>query len=99
MRTPSCSNSAIGVSNEHSEPDRFFSPPSVVSHIASPTFTTNHPGPVGARPEPDSSSGASGTRYQPRVSSSSLGSSDCVEMPTIGSPRPAETLARISASV
>src|SRR3954453_14502793 len=26
--------------------------------------------------------------YQPRVSSSSLGSSDCVEMPTIGSPRP-----------
>src|SRR3954465_9704630 len=36
--------------------------------------------------------------YQPRVSSSSLGSSDCVEMPTIGSPRPAETRARISAS-
>jgi hypothetical protein len=36
--------------------------------------------------------------YQPRVSSSSLGSSDCVEMPTIGSPRPAETRARISGS-
>ena len=28
----------------------------------------------------------------------SLGSSDAVEMPTIGSPRPAETRARISAS-
>ena len=36
--------------------------------------------------------------YQPRVSSSSLGSSVEVEMPTIGSPRPAETRARISAS-
>ena len=89
--------SASGVPNEHSEPEHFFSPPSVVSHTASPRLTTNHPGAVGARPAPDSSSGASGT-YQPRVSSSSLGSSDCVEMPTIGSPRPAETRARISAS-
>src|SRR5215472_8179949 len=62
MRMPSCSNSAVGVSNEHSEPERFFSPPSVVSHIASRTFTTNHPAPVGARPDPDSWSGASGTR-------------------------------------
>ena len=36
--------------------------------------------------------------YQPRRSSSSLGSSDCVEMPTIASPRPAETRASTSAS-
>ena len=36
--------------------------------------------------------------HQPRVSSSSLGSSDCVEMPTIASPRPAETRASTSAS-
>ena len=37
-------------------------------------------------------------RYQPRRSSSSLGSSDCVEMPTIASPRPVETRATTSAS-
>ena len=37
--------------------------------------------------------------YQPRRSSSSLGSSDCVEMPTIASPRPAETRASTSASM
>ena len=37
--------------------------------------------------------------YQPRVSSSSLGSSVAVEMPTIGSPRPAETRASTSASM
>ena len=37
-------------------------------------------------------------RYQPRRSSSSLGSSDCVEMPTIASPRPVETRAITSAS-
>ncbi len=36
--------------------------------------------------------------YQPRVSSNSLGSSVEVEIPTIASPRPAETRARISAS-
>ena len=39
-----------------------------------------------------------GLSYQPRRSSSSLGSSDCVEMPTIASPRPAETRATTSAS-
>ena len=37
--------------------------------------------------------------YQPRVSSSWLGSSDCVEMPTIASPRPDETRASTSASM
>src|SRR5215211_6031060 len=37
-------------------------------------------------------------RYQPRVSSSWLGSSVAVEMPTIGSPRPADTRASTSAS-
>src|SRR4029079_11080992 len=47
---------------------------------------------------PTDASPLGGRRYQPRVSSSSLGSSVCVEMPTIGSPRPAETRARISAS-
>ena len=36
--------------------------------------------------------------YQPRVSSSCSGASEAVEIPTIGSPRPAETRARISAS-
>ena len=36
--------------------------------------------------------------YQPRRSSSSLGSSDAVEMPTIASPRPAETSASTRAS-
>jgi serine/threonine-protein kinase len=39
------------------------------------------------------------SRYQPRVSSSSLGSSDCDEIPTIGSPRPAETRASTVASM
>ena len=44
--------------------------------------------------------GRSGTRrYQPRVSSNCSGASSAVEMPTIGSPRPAETRARISASL
>jgi len=37
-------------------------------------------------------------RYQPRRSSSALGSSDAVEMPTIASPRPAETSASTAAS-
>ncbi|HTR32712.1 MAG TPA: DMT family transporter, partial [Gaiellaceae bacterium] len=36
--------------------------------------------------------------YQPRRSSSALGSSDAVEMPTIASPRPAETSASTAAS-
>jgi sugar/nucleoside kinase (ribokinase family) len=36
--------------------------------------------------------------YQPRVSSSSSGRSEAVEMPTIGSPRPVETRASTSAS-
>src|ERR687887_2730436 len=58
---PNWGNSAIGVSNEHSEPDGRFSPFSDVNHIASPTFTTNQPSVVGARPEPESSSCASRT--------------------------------------
>ena len=45
-----------------------------------------------------SNRGAPTRGYQPRRSSSSLGSSDCVEMPTIASPRPAETRATTSAS-
>ena len=40
-----------------------------------------------------------GGRYQPRFSSSSDGSSDEVEMPTIASPSPAETRASTSASM
>jgi drug/metabolite transporter (DMT)-like permease len=39
-----------------------------------------------------------GRGYQPRRSSSALGSSDAVEMPTIASPRPAETSASTLAS-
>jgi drug/metabolite transporter (DMT)-like permease len=42
---------------------------------------------------------ASGARYQPRFSSSSDGSSDEVEMPTIASPSPADTRASTSASM
>src|SRR5262249_59727502 len=38
-------------------------------------------------------------RYQPRVSSSSFGSSEAVEMPTIGSPSPSETRASTPASM
>src|SRR5207244_6348857 len=49
------------LSKEHSEPDGFFSPFSDVNHRASRTFTTNQPSAAGASPEPESSSGASGT--------------------------------------
>jgi len=42
---------------------------------------------------------APAARYQPRFSSSSDGSSDEVEMPTIASPSPAETRASTSASM
>src|SRR6478609_2459499 len=59
---PSCENSDFALSKEHSEPDGCFSPFSEVSHWASRTFTTNQPSPAGARPEPESSSGASGMR-------------------------------------
>src|SRR5207248_9260441 len=55
-----CRNQCSPLSNVHSEPDGFFSPFSDVSHCASRTFTTNQPSPAGARPEPRSSSGASG---------------------------------------
>jgi hypothetical protein len=41
-----------------------FRPSQNVNHCASRTFTTNQPSPAGASPEPESSSGASGT---PRV--------------------------------
>src|SRR5712664_3441448 len=58
---PSCGNSNSWLSKEHSEPDSFFSPFSDVNHAASRTFTTNQPSPAGARPEPESLSGASGT--------------------------------------
>jgi hypothetical protein len=53
-------HSAFPLSNEHSEPDGCFSPPSELSHWASRTFTTNQPSSAGARPEPLSSSRASG---------------------------------------
>src|SRR6266550_3902339 len=58
---PMCGNSAFALSKLHSEPDGFISPFSDVNHWASRTFTTNQPSPVGARPEPESSSGASST--------------------------------------
>src|SRR2546430_1656981 len=58
---PSCGNSNSWLSKEHSEPDGRFSRFSDVNHWASRTFTTNQPWPAGARPEPESSSGASGT--------------------------------------
>jgi hypothetical protein len=49
-----------GVSKRQSEPGGFFSLFSAVDHRASRTFTTNQPSPAGARPEPESSSRASG---------------------------------------
>src|SRR6266571_458572 len=58
---PNCGNSNSWLSKAHSEPDGFFSPFSDVNHWASRTFTTNQPSPADARPEPESSSGASGT--------------------------------------
>jgi len=61
MRIPTWGNSAIGVSNMQSAPLGRFSPPSDVCHIASATLRTNQPWEVGARPEPDSCSLASGT--------------------------------------
>src|SRR5918995_1645528 len=60
-----------------------------------PTLT---PWIVGSAIAPPGAGRSGARRYQPRVSSSSLGSSEEVEMPTIGSPRPAETSARILAS-
>src|SRR5438093_4462616 len=58
---PNCGNSKSRLSKEHSEPDGFFPPFSDVNHWASRTFTTNQPSPAGARPEPESLSGASRT--------------------------------------
>src|SRR5438876_3588632 len=58
---PSCGNSNAWLSKAHSEPDGRFPPFSDVNHWASRTFTTNQPSPAGARPEPESSSGASRT--------------------------------------
>src|SRR2546421_7903422 len=58
---PRCGNSNSWLSNAHSEPDGCFPPFSDVNHWASRTFTTNQPSPAGARPEPESSSGASRT--------------------------------------
>src|SRR2546421_10819587 len=58
---PNCGNSTFWLSKAHSEPDGCFSPFSDVNHWASRTFTTNQPSPAGARPEPESASGASGT--------------------------------------
>src|SRR5205807_9729322 len=56
-----CDTSHFALSKAHSEPDGCFSPFSEVNHSASRTFTTNQPSAAGARPEPESSSGASGT--------------------------------------
>src|SRR5688572_14342693 len=53
---PSCEKQASPLSNRHPEPNV-----SDVHHSASRTFTTNQPAPAGARPEPASSSRASGT--------------------------------------
>src|SRR5581483_4173415 len=60
-RMPSSANSAFGPSKLHSAPDGRSRPPAELSHIASRTFTTNQPSPAGARPDPVSSSFASGT--------------------------------------
>ena len=58
---PNCGNSNFWLSKSHAEPDGCFSPFSDVHHSASRTFTTNQPSLAGARPEPESSSRASGT--------------------------------------
>ena len=56
MLIPSCGNSDASLSKRQSEPKDFD-----VLHAASRTLTTNQPSSVGARPEPESSSRASGT--------------------------------------
>src|SRR4029453_8034653 len=58
---PSCENSAAPLSKAHSAPEGCFSSLSDVNHSAARTFTTNQPSATGARPEPESSSLASGT--------------------------------------
>ena len=55
MLTPSCENSAASPSNTQPEPNVFDT-----HHSTSRTFTTNQPSLAGARPEPESSSCASG---------------------------------------
>src|SRR5688572_15302715 len=52
---PNCRNQNSWLSNPHPEPNVFD-----VHHSASRTLTTNQPSPAGARPEPKSSSRASG---------------------------------------
>src|SRR2546427_7336616 len=58
---PTCGKENSRLSKRQSEPGGFFSAFSAVNHWASRTFTTNQPSPAGARPEPESSSGASRT--------------------------------------
>ena len=68
-------------------------------------YALTHLAGLQARVDQDRAARAAGRRrpspdgYQPRVSSRSFGSSVAVEMPTIGSPRPAETRASTSASM
>src|SRR4051812_49377139 len=64
---PNCRNENSGLSGPYAQDSRFWNTQSDpresnVSHIASDTFTTNQPSSAGARPEPESSSRASGTR-------------------------------------
>src|SRR6187397_254313 len=56
MLIPSCGNSAAPLSKTQPEPNDFD-----VAHSASRALTTNQPSSAGARPEPESSSRASGT--------------------------------------
>ena len=58
---PNCGNSNFWLSKLHFDPDGCLAPFSDVHHSASRTFTTNQPSPAGARPEPTSPRGASGT--------------------------------------
>src|SRR6186997_1733660 len=67
MLMPTCGNRCPRVSNPHPE-----SNVSDVHHSASRTFTTNQPSETGARPEPLSSRGASGTA-RPYLSARPIG--------------------------
>src|SRR5262249_29476122 len=56
MLIPSCGNQAASLSNVQPDPKDFD-----VCHSASRVLTTNQPSSAGARPDPESSSRASGT--------------------------------------
>ena len=65
---PNCGNSTLSLSKPHSAPEGRRDPDvSEVNHWASRAFTTNQPSEAGARPEPESSSCASGTARVYRV--------------------------------